>query len=150
LITLIEPDKRLGAANEIKVTLPDSSEEVSVGSQARQCRFATQRSRHSRGSLRTRCWTRRCGGKLLVGRDRRARRCHFQDANGPAVRPYREDSRALKRKLEAYLDRDHQIGPSYLVNLATVAELRFAWEHKVMPLLQEYSAGWGEAAGNFG
>jgi hypothetical protein len=51
---------------------------------------------------------------------------------------------ALNRKLEAYLDRDHQIGHSYLLNLATVADLRFAWEHKVMPLLQEYFYGDGE------
>jgi 5-methylcytosine-specific restriction endonuclease McrBC GTP-binding regulatory subunit McrB len=51
---------------------------------------------------------------------------------------------ALNRKLEAYLDRDHQIGHSYLMNLATVTDLRFAWEHKVMPLLQEYFYGDGE------
>jgi 5-methylcytosine-specific restriction protein B len=51
---------------------------------------------------------------------------------------------ALNRKLEAYLDRDHQIGHSYLMKLTTVADLRFAWEHKVMPLLQEYFYGDGE------
>ena len=51
---------------------------------------------------------------------------------------------ALNRKPEAYLDRDHQIGHSYLMNLATVADLRFAWEHKAMPLLQEYFYGDGE------
>jgi 5-methylcytosine-specific restriction protein B len=51
---------------------------------------------------------------------------------------------ALNRKLEAYLDRDHQIGHSYLMNLATIADLRFAWEHKVVPLLQEYFYGDGE------
>ena len=51
---------------------------------------------------------------------------------------------ALNRKLEAYLDRDHQIGHSYLMNLENVADLRFAWEHKVMPLLQEYFYGDGK------
>jgi 5-methylcytosine-specific restriction enzyme B len=51
---------------------------------------------------------------------------------------------ALNQKLEAYLDRDHQIGHSYLMNLETVVDLRFAWEHKVMPLLQEYFYGDGE------
>ena len=51
---------------------------------------------------------------------------------------------ALNRKLEAYLDRDHQIGHSYLMNLETVADLRLAWEHKVRPLLQEYFYGDGE------
>jgi hypothetical protein len=33
---------------------------------------------------------------------------------------------------------------SYLMNLENVADLRFAWEHKVMPLLQEYFYGDGE------
>ncbi len=51
---------------------------------------------------------------------------------------------ALNRKLEAYLDRDHQIGHSYFMGLNDVAGLRFAWEHKVMPLLQEYFYGDGE------
>jgi hypothetical protein len=51
---------------------------------------------------------------------------------------------ALNRKLEAHLDRDHQIGHSYFMGLNDVADLRFAWEHKVMPLLQEYFYGDGE------
>jgi hypothetical protein len=51
---------------------------------------------------------------------------------------------ALNRKLEAYLDRDHQIGHSYFMGLKDVADLRFAWEHKVGPLLQEYFYGDGE------
>lgn len=51
---------------------------------------------------------------------------------------------ALNRKLEAYLDRDHQIGHSYFMGLNDVADLRFAWEHKVRPLLQEYFYGDGE------
>ena len=50
----------------------------------------------------------------------------------------------LNRKLEAYLDRGHQIGHSYFMGLNDVADLRFAWEHKVMPLLQEYFYGDGE------
>jgi hypothetical protein len=50
----------------------------------------------------------------------------------------------LNRKLEAYLDRDHQIGHSYLMGVKDLAELRFAWEHKIVPLLQEYFYGDGE------
>lgn len=51
---------------------------------------------------------------------------------------------ALNQKLEAQLDRDHQIGHSYFMGLESLEGLRFAWEHKVVPLLQEYFYGDGE------
>jgi 5-methylcytosine-specific restriction protein B len=51
---------------------------------------------------------------------------------------------SLNQKLEAQLDRDHQIGHSYFMGLQSLEDLRFAWEHKVVPLLQEYFYGDGE------
>jgi 5-methylcytosine-specific restriction protein B len=51
---------------------------------------------------------------------------------------------ALNQKLEAHLDRDHQIGHSYFMGLKDLEDLQFAWEHKVVPLLQEYFYGDGE------
>ena len=65
-----------------------------------------------------------------------------------AVVPLGKLLTALNRQLEAYLDRDHQIGHSYFMGLKDVADLRFAWEHKVVPLLQEYFYGDGEKLRN--
>lgn len=36
------------------------------------------------------------------------------------------------------LDRDHQIGHSYLLGIMDVDALRFAWYNRIVPLLQEY------------
>ncbi len=44
----------------------------------------------------------------------------------------------LNRRITLLLDRDHQIGHSYLMDLEDVQELHFAWYHRVIPLLSEY------------
>jgi 5-methylcytosine-specific restriction protein B len=81
-----------------------------------------------------------CGSEFLVGQPHRLPPLSDAVSGALALQFFT----ALNRKLEAYLDRDHQIGHSYLMNLATIADLRFAWEHKAMPLLQEYFYGDGE------
>lgn len=35
-------------------------------------------------------------------------------------------------------DRDHQIGHSYLMGVDNTTQLKFAWYHRIVPLLQEY------------
>jgi 5-methylcytosine-specific restriction protein B len=44
----------------------------------------------------------------------------------------------LNQRITALLDRDHQIGHSYFINLKDGNDLHFAWYHRVIPLLQEY------------
>ncbi|HKP73367.1 MAG TPA: hypothetical protein VJT82_10550, partial [Pyrinomonadaceae bacterium] len=44
----------------------------------------------------------------------------------------------LNQRITALLDRDHQIGHSYFLNLKDDNDLHFAWYHRVIPLLQEY------------
>ena len=44
----------------------------------------------------------------------------------------------LNRRIVMLLDRDHQIGHSYFLGVDTLADLRFAWDRRVVPLLQEY------------
>jgi 5-methylcytosine-specific restriction endonuclease McrBC GTP-binding regulatory subunit McrB len=50
----------------------------------------------------------------------------------------------LNERIAALLDRDHQIGHSYFMNLQDVEVLRFAWYHRVVPLVQEYFYNDGE------
>ena len=63
-----------------------------------------------------RCWTSRCAGGVDLAKllDR------------------------LNRRIVALLDSYHQIGHSYFLNVRTLADLRFAWDRRVVPVLQEY------------
>lgn len=52
----------------------------------------------------------------------------------------------LNERVAALLDRDHQIGHSYLMlnESAGADDLRFVWYHRIVPLLQEYFYNDGE------
>ncbi len=134
MITLIATDKRLGAVNEIKVTLPYSGEEFGVP--ADLLIIGTMNTADRSIALLDVALRRRFTFVELMPQP--------ELLGEVAGVPLGQLLTALNRKLEAYLDRDHQIGHSYLMNLTSVADLRFAWDHNVMPLLQEYFYGDGE------
>jgi hypothetical protein len=128
LITLVEDDKRLGEANELTVRLPYSGR-----------RFGVPPNLYILGTLNT-------ADRSIALLDLALRRRFAFVEMMPA--PSLLGSVAgvnlslllarLNRRVAALLDRDHQIGHSYFMNLEGVGDLRFAWYARVVPLLQEY------------
>ena len=45
---------------------------------------------------------------------------------------------AMNRRIAVLLDREHQIGHTYLLRVATVAALASTFQTRIVPLLQEY------------
>src|SRR5690606_16386091 len=45
------------------------------------------------------------------------------------------------QRIEYLYDRDHTIGHSYLMDVKTLEDLEQAFQHKILPLLQEYFYG---------
>lgn len=47
----------------------------------------------------------------------------------------------INKRIEKLVDKDHQIGHSYLINVYSVEQLKSAFQNKIIPLLQEYFFG---------
>ncbi|OQY96201.1 MAG: hypothetical protein B6D41_05355 [Chloroflexi bacterium UTCFX4] len=129
LITLIEDDKRLGNDYELKVRLPYSQQEFGVPANV-----------YILGTMNT-------ADRSIALLDIALRRRFTFVEMMPLLEKVGENVAGvnlrallgrLNQRITALLDRDHQLGHSYFMNLENADELRFAWYHRVVPLLQEY------------
>ena len=127
LITLLEPDKRLGAPNELIVQLPVSGEN-----------FALPPNLYLLGTMNT-------ADKSLALLDIALRRRFdfIEMAPDSALFPdfAREVLTQLNLRLEVALDREHRIGHAYFMKSGGAinqAEFNAVFRAKIIPLLQEF------------
>lgn len=140
LITLLEPDKRLGAENEVIVTLPYS-----------RTAFGVPSNLHVVGTMNT-------ADRSVEALDTALRR-RFQFRELPprpelldfTIEGQIDPARMLHTinlRLEKLRDRDHGIGHAFLLTLKgnpTLDGLKEVFRASILPLLQEYFFGdWGK------
>ena len=133
LITLIEPSKRIGADEEIKVKLPYSGKE-----------FGVPQNLYIIGTMNT-------ADRSIAPIDTALRRRFvFEEmAPNPSLLNsiiVKENTKleldklleAINTRIEYLYDRDHTIGHAYLIDVKNLDDLKFAFKNKIIPLLAEY------------
>jgi 5-methylcytosine-specific restriction protein B len=133
LITLIEESKRLGNAEELKVTLPYSKKE-----------FGVPANLYIIGTMNT-------ADRSVEALDSALRRrfsfvemmpdlevLNGKEINGISLK---ELLSTVNKRVEILLGRDHTIGHSYFIDVKMEQDIRNTFKDSIIPLLQEYFYG---------
>ncbi len=134
LITLIEDDKRLGAPNEITVKLPVSG--TTFGVPPNLLILGTMNTADRSIALLDLALRRRFTFQEMM-----PDYSILGEIEGVDLGKLLQN---INRRITLLLDRDHQIGHSYLMNINSADDLHFAWYHRIIPLLKEYFYNDGE------
>ena len=141
LITLIEDDKRLGCPEALEVTLSYSKEKFGVPSNL-----------YIIGTMNT-------ADRSVEALDAALRRRFSFEEMPPDSDLIRKEGKlkgtegklgeislpdlldTINKRIEKLLDKDHQIGHSYFMSVASLDDLKQQFQNKIIPLLQEYFFG---------
>ena len=143
LITLLEPTKRLGEFEELKIKLPYSGEE-----------FGVPKNLYILGTMNT---ADRSIALLDIALRRRFNFIEMppkynllnsinietigiesKNTENTEIIDLKKLLEAINTRIEFLLDKDHLIGHSYFINIKTFKELKEIFRNSVIPLLQEY------------
>ena len=131
LITLIEPSRRLGADDETTVTLPYSGDDFGVSDNLYIIGTMNTADR-SIQQMDTALRRRFTFIEMMPDPDHDLISENVDGVN------CREMLRAMNERIALLLDREHQIGHTYLLNVETMEQLADTFRNRVFPLLQEY------------
>ncbi|MCV3432387.1 AAA family ATPase [Campylobacter lari] len=130
LITLIEPSKRIGESEGLKVTLPYSGE-----------KFGVPKNVYIVGTMNT-------ADRSITSLDTALRR-RFEfvemmpDAEELEKSKYKDVNlkkllEAINTRIEYLLDREKTIGHAFFISIENLEKLKNVFQNKIIPLLQEY------------
>ncbi len=131
LITLIEGSRRLGAEDETRVTLPYSKEPFGVPNNLYL--IGTMNTADRSIQLLDTALRRRFDFVEMMPEPE-----HKAIATDVGGVDCQKMLRVMNQRITALLDREHQIGHTYLMDVDTMEKLSYAFRNKIFPLLQEY------------
>lgn len=141
LITLIEPDKRIGSKYAMKVTLPYSKEPFGIPDNLYI--IGTMNTADRSIALLDTALRRRFDFEEMPPEPRLIK---DERIEGTEINP-RNLLINLNNRIEKYFDKDHKIGHSYLMDIESKDQLEKAYKNKILPLLNEYFYNDSETVG---
>ena len=129
LITLIEPSKRLGENEELKIRLTYNKKE-----------FGVPKNLYILGTMNT---ADRSIAMLDIALRRRFNFIEMPPKYNLLERDIEDINlkkllEAINTRIEFLLDKDHLIGHSYFINIKSFEDFKEVFKNSIMPLLQEY------------
>lgn len=133
LITLIEPSKRIGKDEELKVTLPYSNEPFGVPQNLYI--IGTMNTADRSIALIDTALRRRFSFTEMMPDSKHLADIRLKDAQDLSLNELLD---SINNRIEFLLDREHTIGHAFFIGLDSINALKEAFQHKIIPLLQEY------------
>ncbi len=133
LITLIEPDKRIGCANELKVKLPYSKREFGVPKNVDI--FGTMNTADRSVEALDTALRRRFSFVEMQPNPSVLLNSDYQNVDLKRL------LETINQRIEVLIDKDHQIGHAYFIHIENLDDLKRIFKDKIIPLLEEYFYG---------